>query len=377
MENVLHYKNKICHSVKDSNYSLSFTKYYTQYIKGIAVLFLLSHHLFWRKVELPMDYSTATLYDYITVLTKVCVALFTILSGFGMARSWSRYKQKNGDKLADSFKFSFLHIKKLLINYWWVYVPAFILSFLFHIEGTPIDIYGRNIKGVVYFLLDFTGMRALIYSPTLNNTWWYMELIIVCYLLFPMFVKVIESHSYEWLILAIVTGAIALLGTKEITGIEVNTDREVFYFFPFVLGIIIEKRRILDKWIDICSRKKNKFIFFVLGSFVCFTLLRTKISLISDVVYALSLIALGIVMKEYKICRKLLEFLGTHSMNIFLIHSFIYCYFGITSSVISILNGSLLKYIALVMLSLLGSVIVELLKRKSRKFIEKAIVVKR
>lgn len=355
-----------------------FTKDFTQYIKGIAVLLLLAHHLFWRQVELPLQYSTANLNDYITPLTKVCVTIFTVLSGFGMAKSWNRYNKKTGNN--GSFRFVSSHIKKLIFNYWWIYVPAFVLSFLFHINGTPLDIYGRNMKGLIFFFLDFIGMRVCVYSPTLNNTWWYMELILVCYFLFPVFMRIINSCYGGWL-LAIITGIISFWGTKEITGIEVQTDRELFYFFSFVVGILMQKYEVLDRFIDFCKDKKRNMFFVTAGSLVCCMMLRTQIGLIADMPYALSLIALGTLMKVWgqdkeeqvesgflegtaRLCQRVLEFLGRHSMNIFLIHSFVYCYFGISAKFILGLPGCILRYIALLGLSVLGSVMIEFLKKK-------------
>ena len=118
----------------------------------------------------------------------------------------------------------------------------------------------------------------------------------------------------------------------------------------------------------------------IVGSLVCSMVLRTQIGLIADMPYALSLIALGTLMKVWgqdkeqaesgflegtaRLCQRVLEFLGRHSMNIFLIHSFVYYYFGISAKFIWGLPGCILRYIALLGLSVLGSVMIEFLKKK-------------
>lgn len=134
--------------------------------------------------------------------------------------------------------------------------------------------------------------------------------------------------------LLVLTGLISLLGTKEIFHISIITDRGMFYLFSFVLGMVLEKYEIPEKIVILCRKKK-----WVLGVDIMFIMLcamaRTQISLIMDVPYALSIIVCCICLREMKFMTKIIEFLGKHSMNIFLIHSFIYYYFWITASVVS------------------------------------------
>lgn len=160
-----------------------FSKRHTLVVKGIAVLILCWHHLYWHNVNVPINLQTAEAYDVLVPLTKVCVALFTILSGFGINESFKHSEHTY-------IQFSFKHIKKLLFNFWWVYVPVFVLSFWFHSSGTPLKIYSAGtsfLKALWNFFMDFYGIRAFIYSPTLNNTWWYIEAVLVFYICFPVF----------------------------------------------------------------------------------------------------------------------------------------------------------------------------------------------
>lgn len=330
-----------------------FTKKHTLYIKGMAVLLLLAHHLFMKETYMPLDFSTISLRDLVVVLTKVCVAIFTILSGYGLSKSFKVHHEK-------TTRFTYNHIKNILINYWYVYIPMFLLSFFFHVDGTPLEIYGKSIKGFFFFLLDFFGIRAIFYSPTLNNTWWYMELVIICYLLFPLFRLSLEKGGE--ILLLVFTGTISLMGTKELFNISIITDRGMFYLFSFVLGMVLEKYGILDKIVILCRKKK-----WVLGVDIMFIMLcamaRTQISLIMDVPYALSIIVFCICLREMNFMTKIFEFLGKHSMNIFLIHSFVYYYFKITASVVSAVNGEILKYMVLLLLTLIVSIVVEQIKK--------------
>lgn len=177
---------KIESLVKEENREneMKFTKNHTLIIKGMAILILCWHHLYWHGVNLPINIfeteNVNLLSDVLVEITKVCVALFTMLSGYGINTSYNQKKENYAT-------FTISHIKKLLINYWWIYIPAFVLSFWLHIGGTPIRIYGLwSLMGVRNFLLDFWGLRAAIYSPTLNNTWgtWKLLLSYICVIRF-------------------------------------------------------------------------------------------------------------------------------------------------------------------------------------------------
>lgn len=107
-----------------------FTRNHTLYIKGMAVLLLLllAHHLFMKETYMPLDFSAISLSDLVVVLTKVCVTIFTILSGYGLSKSFKVHHEK-------MTRFTYNHIKNILINYWYVYIPMFLLSFFFHVYG--------------------------------------------------------------------------------------------------------------------------------------------------------------------------------------------------------------------------------------------------
>ncbi len=58
-------------------------------IKGIAILFMLWHHLFLHSVE----YGALT--QSLAIVSKVCVALFLFVSGYGLTKQYSRLEKRN------------------------------------------------------------------------------------------------------------------------------------------------------------------------------------------------------------------------------------------------------------------------------------------
>ena len=287
------------------------------------------------------------------------MALFTMLSGYGIYESFRRGKAPYG-------KFTFLHVKKLLINYWWIYIPVFILSFWFHCQGTPIQIYGTDLKGFKNLFFDAFGLRAMLYSPTLNNTWWYMEAAIVFYLLFPLLHKAL--NRFPALVLGISALPVLLASVNIFWSGFITTDSELFYFFPFVVGMELSRRGILNWLVAYCKKNQKEFIGYTIVLFMIVCIMRTQISLIADTFYAFTIIILGIGISFCEgIVQKALEFLGKHSMNIFLIHSMIYYYFSSTKQFLESINGAVFKYIALVSICLGCSMVVEWVKSMWRK----------
>ena len=337
----------------------TFNKDYTSFIKGIAILVLLLHHLSIRNLQL----DSKILHNIIT-LTKVCVALFTILSGYGMTKSYEKNKKSN-------FYFVIDHLKRLIVNYWWVYIPAFFLSFFMHSLGNPFQIYGLSSNGFLNFIADFFGLRAVVYSPTLNEAWWYMEIIIVYYLLFPLFYKCIKKFP----ILMLVIGAIPIV-LKDFFGIFpsvlLNSDRELYYLLPFLLGIFLADKKILDTFVKCLNNNKYRFILiifsiFFIGAYQFITLYYKSVG---NVFYAFSIILFGIGIKNInKYLDRTLELFGKHSMNIFLVHSFFHGYFTVFYNFITKIPTIVLKYFYLVLISLSTSLVLEKCKNGFNKIV--------
>lgn len=178
--------------------------------------------------------SSADVKVICTTLTKVCVPIFAVMSGYGINCSWNNC---NCGKL----KFVFAHIQKLLINYWMVYIPAFMLSTWLHIEGTPYNIYGGGIKGMFYCILDFIGLRTTRY-PSLCNTWWFIETVFICYLLFPIINKGLNKIPIITFIICAIPCVLA--NFDSFSTLLGGTDRELFYLFSFAVGVYLSKRNI-------------------------------------------------------------------------------------------------------------------------------------
>lgn len=93
-----------------------FSKEKTMIVKGVAIILMLIHHLFYdygniENFSLLFDNLEADFWVTSSYISKVCVAIFAVLSGYGLSKS---YKRKGENNLIE---FVIKHIKSLLYIY--------------------------------------------------------------------------------------------------------------------------------------------------------------------------------------------------------------------------------------------------------------------
>lgn len=160
----------------------TFSKEYTNIIKGIAILAMIFHHIY------PNDpsatFSLANGFDIVGIVAasgKLCVSLLTILSGYGLSES---FKARNPQGLVGNVKFVLSHLLQLFSMYWFVLIFGYVGWFL---QGRTLTaFYGGGISCVVNMVLDIFGLGALTHTPVFVGGW-FLSAIIIFYLIFPVF----------------------------------------------------------------------------------------------------------------------------------------------------------------------------------------------
>ena len=295
---------------------LSFDKKQTNIAKGIAILLLLGHHLFLNNEGYIsfINLNGMSLAGISSTLGKVCVAMFLFLSGYGLYKSFSKFKQTDNyfnHPIKSQFRYVIKHLIKLLSDFWLVFIIFVPLGLFF--GRSFIDVYHGN---PLYFILDFLGLSYLPFKgeATMNATWWFMSIIIVYYIIFPVLYK-IQEYSNE--LLLCIGIAVLLLPLPNIR--ELNT-----YFFPFVFGMYISK---VDGLVTLGKKlgsTVNQIICCVLAltAFACF---RFVVFGTNDGLFAFSIILFSfLILSRIPILNKVLEELGKYSGLIFMFHTFIF-----------------------------------------------------
>lgn len=188
-----------------NNNDFSLTLRDTNILKGVGLLLLLAHHLFYEQTGLYDDVHLVKdhyVVQDIGVWCKLCVSIFVFLSGYGLTVGAMK---KNG--INDIKQFYWHRLTKLLVNYWFIWL-LFVPVSVFVFGRTFTDAYHTHI--IPKFILDFFGILNCFGFLGYNATWWFYSCIIVLYLLFPWLYKLMEWNL--WALLALVFAAFYIPG---------------------------------------------------------------------------------------------------------------------------------------------------------------------
>lgn len=298
---------------------MSFDKRQTNISKGVAVLLLLWHHLFYNSSEKYSLFKSLFIYNsipiecFISVFARVCVAIFLILSGYGLAKSYSKYcesAKNDGCKkniVKNDMVYVVNHWLHLMSSYWFVFI-VFVPASLFF-GRRFYDFYGNN---PLNYISDLMGVSYLANGNTMNTTWWYMSVCIVYYLMFPLLYKILKRYPEPFLLVSFLVCFLPF------------NSQLLTCFFPFILGMYFAKNDLFMKIEQLLKTNTNKFLVCCLGILIC-AVLRSRVKV--DGFFGLAIIMLSYMfLSKIKILNIVLEELGKSSGLIFLFHTFIYSY---------------------------------------------------
>ena len=172
----------------------------TNVLKGIALLLLLIHHLFYIDNGLYDDITLAGqgIVQTIGLWSKVCVSIFVFLSGYGLTVQ----AEKTGG-VGSLARFYWRRFAKLMINYWFIWL-IFVPIGVFVFHYTFDEAYGNHTG--IKFLLDVTGLINAFGLYGYNVTWWFYSCIILLYILFPFLYRLLKKDTmFSVMVVAVAT----------------------------------------------------------------------------------------------------------------------------------------------------------------------------
>jgi fucose 4-O-acetylase-like acetyltransferase len=296
-----------------------FSKRDTSIVKGVAIVLLLNHHLFFQHPEIGPFIHGISLTWTVSFASKVCVAIFVILSGYGLNESVK--------KCFTSWRsFYIKHLSRLLLNYWLVFL-LFVPPGLFIFGRSFSSVYGNHVPAKL--LINLLGLSWLLGDqPTYLGTWWFVTLVIVYYIMFPIFRVIICNFKSFGLLFFFCFCFIVMSATIPYIVLYFIP----LYFFPFALGIFLSEvnglvyAKNLFQW----NRPAKFMAYMVLLFLLVLQRHRGKI-LVQE--YFDGVFGFFVVMFVFEYLTKvpvvnnILDLLGQHSFNIFLFHSFFQVYF--------------------------------------------------
>lgn len=355
-------RNDVVHI--DSAFSLS--KQDTAVMKGIAICAMLSHHLYAYPPVWAIPYSGVQL--WLGMLGKVCVALFLFCSGYGLA---ANYKPQS---LLDDAKFITKRLIKFYTNYWVIFL-IFVPITIFAFHRSLVDAYRTDTNIYWCLLKDILGLQGW---SSYNITWWFNRLIIILYLIFPLIFRVIRIQPIIALLLGIII--MRLEFHLPTSSIDLYT-----WQFPFMVGMVWkmyeDKVPRLSSWL---TEHKILFAICSITIFVVAVMLRmfsiiphwSNTRMDACVASAIVLLVVSII-RYMPLVSNILSFLGKHSMNIYLTHTFFNDYWHMEW----LHTGECLRgggnFVLLMTICVVISIGIEFLKEKIRLYELVNIITKR
>jgi len=309
----------------------------TNSCKGVALILLLWHHLFNSHPEFgSITYNIA-------LGSKVCVAIFVILSGYGFTES-VKFKK------IELFTFYKKRLFSLYSNYWFIaliFVPVGILF----MDRTLQDVFTSHPYSK--FIIQMSGLHRFVYSEYgYNATWWYMSVIIPLIILFPLISTLLKKFGVLILILFL-----AFLIPNQPVFPVINT-----YILPFALGIYLSQKN----GIVFISNSLNVFGVFrfiiLFAAIMIVAILRIFTPLLKGnwLLACLIIIFVFEITVSFKVIDRIFGFLGKHLFNIFLFHTFICSYYW--KDFIYSFKSPVLIFVLLLTICIIISLMIEQLK---------------
>lgn len=330
-----------------------FTVDITNSCKGIAICLMIIHHLFFNVTNMGVEIYHIVIAQKIGILSKVCVAIFLILSGYGLEKKYGKEC-----KIYEFYKKRFL---KLYINYWFVVTISIVIGLIFF-SNECMQLLGD--KPIIRALYNYTGIQFLTGYQGYNGAWWYITLTVILYILFPLIRIGIEKYNGIFLIFSSLTLFPNLFNYNIL-----NIKWIVFWFFPFILGVFLAYNNTFEKLAIINEEKGFKYInaLLILLMFIIIIPKRLRLGM-SYEGYALdSIFGFLIIIFNYFYLSKIKEvnrlfiFLGRYSMDMFLIHGFITTIY--TANFIYSIKDPIIMFIITLLLSLIIAIFMGKVKR--------------
>lgn len=202
-----------------------FNKQASLFIKGIAIILMVCHHMWWSKDINDFTgiwYSIAPLLISLGKAGKVCVAIFTFISGYGL------YLSLSGN---NNYYSILAKIKNVFFHFWITTIP--ILIILFFTGLIPFNI--------MEFLKNITCI-----NNSYNGAWWYLQTYIIYLAIYPS-ILLIMKKKWSAIILCIISMTIFRYISYIFLGKQMPIHY-LLYYFPFlILGTTFCKYKLLEK----------------------------------------------------------------------------------------------------------------------------------
>ena len=335
-------------------FTLSLSINDTKIIKGVAICLMLWHHLF-PDISCPGASHVAV---FLSEVSKVCVSLFLLVSGYGLACQYLKI-MADAKSLKERFCTTTKFIAKRYVKFYTAYWIIFLLfSFIGVLLGVSFESRYETKDVLLPLFVDFFGFMGY---RSYNITWWFNRVILLLYVAFPILYLLIRKIPYI---------SMALVFVIMLIPIPVTFVNEMtIWVFPFFLGMFWAIK--IPQGCTITSKCKC-FLLLTMSLILCCVLVYFRQNIIVpyfagisvDGLLALVISILVIIfIRNLSIVNSIFSFLGKHSTNIYMVHTFLFSYWF--PQFIYAPRYAILIFLLLLLCSLVISIVLEFIKTKA------------
>lgn len=290
-------------------------------IKGCAILFMIFHHLFGNIERISYYSLSGLIVDKNTTVAialdlKVCVALFALMTGYGLVKTYNTNNiQRTYVRDLTIKRYIYLLKEPILIL-----LIALVGTSMFKLEPSLEKIWDNIWFGII---TNAIGLAGFIDVPWFISSWWYMSVAICFIFIFPIAYAILKK-----------IGPVSLLFMvcfilPYLFKINILNDGFWRYVPSFVVGMVMAEYNVFEK-LESYADKPFKLAMAVLVACILYwgaTWIKDSFELINitQMVMA-SMLSVVIFMLFSKISAvsKILSLLGKYSKGMWLIHVFVY-----------------------------------------------------
>lgn len=333
----------------------SFSKNDTLTAKGLAVLLLLFYHLFYEEhvlTALQVNYAPipGNVFLMAAGFGNICVAVFVMITAYGITKS---ILNDSAMTVKAAYDLAWKRFLKLMAGFAGLYLSVILVwSRSFDLQS----LYGKGKQGLLLMICDGLGLSQVFGTPTLNDTWWYMALAYTFIFLIPVLAFGVKK-----------TGVVLLAFSFFAPMIFRLTFDMARYFFVAVFGVCAAYGNWFEKMFNLRMHGIVKWCVGVLGLVLCVLIRQNAVVKDYFANYVDAPIAFFVICFAVMLpgmipgVKQVLQYMGKHSMNIYLVHSFFYLI--IHRSFIYGFRHAGIIFLALVLVSLGYSMIFEGLRK--------------
>lgn len=338
-----------------------FSKDETAKIKGIAILLLLFHHLFYNLDHVEKSQMQFLFFDPadiqpFAIAARICVWVFVFLSAYGLTCSYMSSMSNKKGKL----QFIILKWLSLMKTYWFVFIIVLLLFSL--TIRNPYPYYENSAPRLI---LDFLGWSDFFGTPMLSAVWWYMCLAQILVVLIPAAFVLCDKLGWSSYIVVFLVLQYLPEGISSQYGGKYSN-----YFLVIILAVLCAKKQVFNRILQKSTSKSKNLLEFIVAFGMIILLLYFKLKFtdmdkwqLNSVISSIAAFLICYVGSKYctgKFITFILKFLGKHSGNIFMFHASVYTFWP---QLVYWSKNAIISYLTLLIISILFSIVIEYIKK--------------